>query len=676
MDNFNYNMPISGYNPLRMDPSMRYPSMSYLNKFDPGNTSPASNFPRINQNNNPFQTPVDTSNSDYQMKSKWEFGLNYNHIALSNAVQSIGSFFRGKKNNEDFKSYNRAQSNPLLQLPFNPNTSQQSQYGMNQYAYGGYAEGGFKAPVPSVSKDASNKATNFVTFPYGDSNTMQHRMTIDLNSKVKIASTNDRGFVYAYNAKDEQGKETLLNDEQIPREYLKPKMLKGGMKKYPDGGPGPDIPAGAMLTNKQPNPNAHQYDMIDLFNSSIGSGVSPLSTKEGKVFLNSYNGTDKRDLINAASIFNQRDDVRGLSPEQRIDMFYRMPNNNPTVENYRQRTKNLSGSILDFNRTSPNVTNQEQLLASKGQGGPTADKAKEMLRDGTANGQALTAKQKGYFGWIAGGKKAMGGPSDDFNQEDMDELRDMKEDLQDYLDKIHSQPANAPVAEKEEESKPDEETKETAPDEDDEQPYKSDAMKLLMSGVNPGEDEEEEDTSGEVQKPGSAPLAGSMMPNMSGHPMLEAFKKGVANSENASYFQPADDPKSSAFGKYQFNKPTLENVREKFFPNIKKNDFVTTYQKDPQFQETVMDKYSTYLLSKYPTPQNAALAFFLGEGGAKKVTGPSYRPTPTNSTVGQYLGQFNKGFSGQTFKEGGTYELTDVQISQLRKQGYELEIIK
>lgn len=38
-------------------------------------------------------------------------------------------------------------------------------------------------------------------------------------------------------------------------------------------------------------------------------------------------------------------------------------------------------------------------------------KAKEILRDGTAQGHPLTDKQKKYFGWIAGGKKQAGGTS-------------------------------------------------------------------------------------------------------------------------------------------------------------------------------------------------------------------------------------------------------------------------
>lgn len=43
---------------------------------------------------------------------------------------------------------------------------------------------------------------------------------------------------------------------------------------------------------------------------------------------------------------------------------------------------------------------------------PSVAKAKEMLRDGTVNGKPLTEKQKGYFGWIAGGKKQTGGPNE------------------------------------------------------------------------------------------------------------------------------------------------------------------------------------------------------------------------------------------------------------------------
>lgn len=53
-----------------------------------------------------------------------------------------------------------------------------------------------------------------------------------------------------------------------------------------------------------------------------------------------------------------------------------------------------------------------QALMKKG-GTVSAEKAKEILRDGTVHGHPLTAKQKRYFGWIAGGKKQEGGDVED-----------------------------------------------------------------------------------------------------------------------------------------------------------------------------------------------------------------------------------------------------------------------
>jgi hypothetical protein len=48
------------------------------------------------------------------------------------------------------------------------------------------------------------------------------------------------------------------------------------------------------------------------------------------------------------------------------------------------------------------ITGKERLL-KMAYGGVSPEKAKEILRDGTANGKPLTKKQKGYFGAIAGG---------------------------------------------------------------------------------------------------------------------------------------------------------------------------------------------------------------------------------------------------------------------------------
>ena len=42
---------------------------------------------------------------------------------------------------------------------------------------------------------------------------------------------------------------------------------------------------------------------------------------------------------------------------------------------------------------------------SRGRAKVSQAKAKEILRDGTVHGQALSKKQRGLFGLIAGGKK-------------------------------------------------------------------------------------------------------------------------------------------------------------------------------------------------------------------------------------------------------------------------------
>jgi hypothetical protein len=80
-------------------------------------------------------------------------------------------------------------------------------------------------------------------------------------------------------------------------------------------------------------------------------------------------------------------------------------------------------NFLDSGTVSP-ISTQERADSGSAatyktmkKGGLTAAKAKEMLRDGKANGKKLTKKQKGYFGWIAGGKKQMGG--NPYSQEEL-----------------------------------------------------------------------------------------------------------------------------------------------------------------------------------------------------------------------------------------------------------------
>lgn len=95
-----------------------------------------------------------------------------------------------------------------------------------------------------------------------------------------------------------------------------------------------------------------------------------------------------------------------FSPEGKIDM---------------SRTDKDIVGIDEYGNVQMMVGGRKQMYQFEGQqvreipldqlakGGLTSSKAKEMLRDGTAQGKKLTKKQKGYFGWVAGGKKQMGG---------------------------------------------------------------------------------------------------------------------------------------------------------------------------------------------------------------------------------------------------------------------------
>lgn len=74
------------------------------------------------------------------------------------------------------------------------------------------------------------------------------------------------------------------------------------------------------------------------------------------------------------------------------------------------------GDGMDY---EPDYDSDEMVPEFPYGGGPlTAKGAKEILKDGTVHGHPLTAKQKRYFGWIAGGRKQAGGCDDCDNDYD------------------------------------------------------------------------------------------------------------------------------------------------------------------------------------------------------------------------------------------------------------------
>ena len=75
-----------------------------------------------------------------------------------------------------------------------------------------------------------------------------------------------------------------------------------------------------------------------------------------------------------------------------------------------KQLENLSTANDFAKEMGSNYKDSLAVLPQAGKGGYlSAAKAKEILRDGTAHKHPLTAKQKRYFGWIAGGRKEDGG---------------------------------------------------------------------------------------------------------------------------------------------------------------------------------------------------------------------------------------------------------------------------
>lgn len=74
-------------------------------------------------------------------------------------------------------------------------------------------------------------------------------------------------------------------------------------------------------------------------------------------------------------------------------------------EMYKTEYKDTRNST--YNPYSRGISGSTALMESGGD--LTKNKAKEILKDGTANGKKLTRKQEKYMGWVAGGRKAQDG---------------------------------------------------------------------------------------------------------------------------------------------------------------------------------------------------------------------------------------------------------------------------
>lgn len=397
-------------------------------------------------------------------------------------------------------------------------------------------------------------------------------------------------------------------------------------------------------------PSGNQLsDVSDYLSYSLAHGNDDYSRLMLNNVRKQIGDSDAQDLMTSIMMYNQRPEIKGYNSQQRIEGFFNLKSNNDNIENLKQKLRTFDYGPLSSYRDSPEVN----VLADQNKG--------------------LLVKQ------------AEGGSIDldnvDFGDMDEDDILDLKDDIEKYnqlKDKELSQQVPTP---KEEVKQPEEKQDTTQED-----TYVPDRSWQQFFNVQPINDEVDEDLSS-VPIQNNVQKAPAYFPDMSGHPLLQSFKNGISNAEGANYF--TGNKYSSAFGKYQFLKGTREDIRERYFPNINQTDFENAYKQDPKFQERVMDVYGSHLLSQYGGDvHKAAIAYFLGPGGVSHVNQPSYRPTPNNSTVGQYLGQFDKGYGSQrmgghimnkpeqidlNFKEGGTYDLSEDQIKQLESKGYKID---
>lgn len=727
--------PVQTYNPLGFNPQMPYsPVNTPLQQTAQGPQNFAPNYIDPNQQQ---------SKSQYQMHPSWQFGLNYNQIAFSSAVQGVGAFLRGNNQRKDFNAYNKVQNNPLSQLPQNGNTSEQALYGDRIYKRGGMKRYDVGGPGPGerpTTADSLALYNNALQVQQYYANNKSYQNTGKYSGIQYDANYINNAAFNSFKQNNNSGKGIDIGTSNGWPQY----------KKLQD-------------TDYRRDLNQNQYYQREQSSSILDlNAPMPLYDKRisptNKTFYKNNDSTDRM-YGDAVELYGYDPiavkPTSMLTPQERQERAqkYGDPqyNQNPNSDfsqtgphtltlkqkpQYQAPRANVNSQVQSQGSSNPIGGNLNQPNVAAGQSGPYSftgrigdgTQATQFFNDPDVWKQATeqygyshrdqtgnTGTATGYMGTGAHLKKggnvkfAEGGKFDDFDNFDEDDFQDLKDELDKYFND-KGEPQETKSADLQEDE-PKTEVK-TEDKEDDDKGPRGQALSFLDSdsGENGNDDKPIEQSDKDIAdqlagiapipQPSAPPIPAANQTAYSTKPTdeLTAFKRGIAQVENAGYGEA--NKNSSAFGKYQFTAPTREAVREQYFPDIKKDDFETSYKADPQFQERVMDVYGNHLLQQYPgSPHSAALAFFMGPGKANYENKPDYRPTPNNVTVGQYLKSFDAGYnkkkSGghisiqpqsipinfgiptykQEYKEGGTYEMSKAQIDQLRREGYEIEEI-
>lgn len=396
-----------------------------------------------------------------QLKSKYQFGLNYEHIATSEALRGILGYFANKRNQKDALQYQKLQSNPMLQLPFNPNTSNESLYGEDLFKKGGHwlqhavhpSHKGYCTPMTKSTCTGRRRAFAL---------TMKKHH--GFHKKDDGGFINDTGYLDGYESADNpfniipggeitmQGVSSPLMAHPIKKgkvgkgSVLKPggeykfdadavleyQMKKGGLSRSKDYGskkkPYPSVKSGDFAGGHRSYPIPTHADAVDALRLA---GLHHRADVKAKVYakypdLKKQKGGEFKKTLDSINIASKNhfllEKTNFLNPEL-------TPEYNQQVE---QDIKKRYQEILDLAKLTgikvapvsqfigegfkyPTRQDNNLMPQKKQRGGPTASKAKEMLHDGTAHGKPLTAKQKRYFGWLS--NKQRGGGIEDYYQQ-------------------------------------------------------------------------------------------------------------------------------------------------------------------------------------------------------------------------------------------------------------------
>lgn len=121
-------------------------------------------------------------------------------------------------------------------------------------------------------------------------------------------------------------------------------------------GPGTPVNPGYIPVNQSMN-------VRDALSGFIGKGFTDLKNEDARnvfSYLRGYVGPDAaRRLITHALMFNQRSDMAGVSPEQKVQSFYSIPSADPLVNNMLARSGAIGHGPVEGLRTSPDILNMQ-----------------------------------------------------------------------------------------------------------------------------------------------------------------------------------------------------------------------------------------------------------------------------------------------------------------------------